>query len=211
MISHAVCALVKIELPGGPTIRLCDGGVITWGAETFRQRDATFGAAASLAVQAEGMGDEIPAIELTLLPDKSAAAGDLWQPGFQTARARFWIADYTVATGAVSGTPELMFDGFLDQCVFSVGQARRDLVLTIVSRIEKLFEKSIGNNCSPSFHKRVWPGEKGHDNLSKLNNTIAWGAAYAPGTDPWADWTAQGHSHWGPASAAGSGGLRGLW
>lgn len=171
----SLTGLVQIELPGGVLVQLCDGGYITWGASTFQAKHPIFGSVSSLQPLTEGMGDEIPALELVLIPSPSATAGDLVQPGYQQSRCRFWIADYNPDTCAVVGTPNLQFDGMLDQSILRVGKDRRELALTIVATIERLFEKNIGNSLNSAFHKSVWPGETAHDNASGLSIDVAWG------------------------------------
>lgn len=194
MKSVALTALMRIELPGGVTVRLCDGGVIRWDAETFKSKDATFGTVASLQALGEGAGDEVPALEMVLLPPQAAAVGDLSQPGFQTSRVRFWLGEYDPATGEVVGTPDVIFDGQIDQTTLSVGRDRRELAVSVVAVVERLFERNIGNSLSPVFHKSVWPGETGHDNATGLTVPVAWGAETPnnnAGGGPRAMWSAR--------------------
>jgi hypothetical protein len=174
----ALTGLCKIELPSA-TIRLCDGGRIVWGAETFRGKDATFGTIGSLQPLREGVGDELQPLELTLLPPDTTAAASLVVPTFQGSRVRLWIAEYVVATGAVTGTPELKFDGELDQATLSLENV---LELTVIPRAARLFELNIGNSLSPAFHKTIWPGETGHDNATGLGRPVAWGTSAPPAT-----------------------------
>lgn len=171
----ALAGLVKIELPTR-TVRLCDGGLVIWGAETFTAKDATFGTVGGLDGLTEGVGDEVPALSMRLIPAGDALPGDLIQPGFQTARVRFWIAEVNPATSAVIGTPDLQFDGQLDQGTISIGKDLRDLEFTVVSMAERLFNRDEGNSLSPTFHKSVWPGETGHDQANGLTVPVAWGA-----------------------------------
>ena len=180
MITTALAGLIKIELPGAVTVRLCTGGVISWGAEIFKARDATFGALGSMEALGEGVGDEVPALEMVLIPDRSATAAALTVPGFQTSRTRFWIAEYSPATGAVVGTPDLIFNGQIDQLVFSVGRDTRELAVSVVALLERLFSMNIGNSLNPPWHKSVWPGETGHDNATGLSLTVAWGTQAPP-------------------------------
>lgn len=177
MDTVAIAGLCKIELNSGDTIRLCDGGRIVWSAETFTARDATYGTLGAMRSLAEGAGDELPPLELTLLPPDVAAAAVLADPTNQGSRVRFWIAEFTVATGAVDGTPELKFDGELDQATLNL---RLELDLTIIPRAGRLFELNIGNSLSPTFHKAVWTGETGHDNATGLGKGVAWGAVQPP-------------------------------
>ena len=166
--------LIKIELPA-QTVLLCDGGFIDWNADTFRSRDPLFGTVLSLESLEEGVGDEVPALEMELAPPSTAAVADLSQPGYQRSRARFWVAEYDVDAGTVLGTPELQFDGQIDQTTLRVGRQSRSLSTTIVSTAEVLFERDQGNSQSSAFHQSIWPGEKGHDNGRGLKVPIAWG------------------------------------
>lgn len=174
METVALTGLVKIELPDGDVL-LCDGGFITWAGDTYRSKHPVFGAIRTVQSLGEGVGDEIPALEMVLMPAAAAEPGDLSQPGFQQARARFWIAEYDIATNTVIGTPDLIFDGQIDQTTLVVGRSKRDLAMSIVSLLERLFEGNIGNSLNPSFHKTIWPGETGHDQATGLVRDIAWG------------------------------------
>lgn len=170
----AITGLLKIEFPDH-TVRLCDGGFFVFESETYLSSDSVFGNIASLEPLSEGVGDEVPALELTLQPPSTTAAADLSQPSFQQARARFWIAEFNPATGLITGTPDLAFEGQVDQTSIRVGRGERLLSISIVSTAERLFERNIGNTLSPNFHKSIWPGELGHDNAIGLKMPIAWG------------------------------------
>lgn len=170
----SITGLLKIEFPTR-TVRLCDGGFFTFSGENYQSSDAVFGNIAALEPLTEGVGDEVPALELTLQPPGTTPTADLSQPTFQQARARFWIAEFNPATGLITGTPDLAFEGQVDQTSIRVGRGERALSITIVSTAERLFERNIGNTLSPTFHKSIWPGELGHDNAIGLKVPIAWG------------------------------------
>lgn len=172
----AITGLLKIEFPTR-TVRLCDGGFFTFASELYQSSDAVFGNIASLEPLSEGIGDEVPALELSLQPPSTTPAADLSQPSFQQARARFWIAEYNPATGLITGTPSLAFEGQVDQTSIRIGRGQRELSISIVSTAERLFERNIGNTLSPNHHKSVWPGELGHDNAIGLKVPTAWGVA----------------------------------
>lgn len=171
MQSVAIAGLIEIQFPTG-NVHLCDGGLIKWGATTFKAKHPVFGTVASIDPLGDGIGDEVPALELVLLP--LGAPAQLSQPGFQSSRARFWIAEYDPATSAVVGTPDLQFDGQVDQTTLSVGRSERRLSISIVSILERLFEGNIGNSLNPIWHKSIWPGETGHDNATGLVRDLAW-------------------------------------
>lgn len=189
MQSVALTGLLKIELPDA-TVRLSDGGLIKWGAETFTAKDPLFGTIASFSEVNEGVGEEVPAFEVTFAPPESSLADDLASPGYQTSQVTVWIAEYNPATGSVVGTPTVMFLGQLDQIELGVSRDSRDLGTTVVSFAERLFSRNEGNGLSEAFHKSVWPGETGMDAANGLSITVAWGAessgqGYLTSTAPW--------------------------
>lgn len=172
----AVAGLVRLDLPGPVTVRLSDGAAVRWSGEgDFLPSHATYGAIASVESLAEGIGDEVPAMQLVLHPPSTTAAADLVQPGAQQSRVRCWVARYDSGTGEVDGTPALLFDGFLDQARLTRGRGKFELAISVVSLLERLFELNIGNGLSPTFHKSVWPGETGEDQATGLVLQDAWG------------------------------------
>jgi hypothetical protein len=167
--------LCKIELPGSyEDVLLCDGGFIVFDGDTYRSKDPVFGTIGSVQAMQEGVGNEVPALEMVLLPPGTSEPGDLTDPGWQTSRVRFWIGEYDVDTGALDGTPDVIFDGQLDRTMLTVGTSR-ELAISIVSLAERLFELNTGNSLNPTWHKSVWPGELGHDNATGLSIPVAWG------------------------------------
>lgn len=171
----ALVGLMQMDLPGR-TVRLCDGGVIRWGINSFTAKDAVYGSVGGFEELKEGVGDELPALDLTLIPPGSSAAATINSGANQGARVRFWIAEYDIATGAVTGTPNLQFDGQLDNTVLTTGDSRRELSVTVTPTADRLLMRSEGNSLSPAFHKAVWPGELGHDDANGLTQYKAWGA-----------------------------------
>ncbi len=181
MRTVGLVGLCKIELPTA-TIRLTDGGFIQWGGELYVSKDNLFGTIASIDELSEGVEDEVPALEMSMIPSSTAAAADLSQPGFQRSRVRFWLAEFDRGTGLLDGTPDILFDGQIDQTSLRAGRDARELAMSIVSTAERLFEQNIGNSLSPSFHKSIWPGETGHDNATGLGKPVAWGVEAPPST-----------------------------
>lgn len=171
--------LLKIELPARDVL-LCDGGFKIWGGDTYLSRDPLFGVIASVEGLEDGVGDEVPALEIELAPPTTAAVGGLSQPGYQKSRVRLWTAEFDPTTDVILGSPQLEFDGQIDQTTLRVGRSERILAMTIVSTAERVFERNIGNSLSPSFHKRIWPGELGHDNATGLKVPTAWGVESPP-------------------------------
>lgn len=172
----ALIAFIKIELPT-ENVHLCDGGFIVYNGDTYASHHSTFGAIGAVQPLTEGIGEEIPALELSLLPSPDAAPADLSQPGFQQSTVQMWVGEYDQESGLITGTPDLLFHGQIDQTVLRVGRVTRELAITVVSTAERLFLRNEGNSLSPRWHKSIWPGELGHDNAIGLTVPVAWGTA----------------------------------
>ena len=174
MQSWYFVGLLKIEFPTR-TVRLCDGGYFVWGAETYRASDAVFGTIGSIEELTEGVGDEVPALELVLNPPIETAPASLVQPGFQNSRVRLWLARYDPASMTVISAGSAMFDGFLDTATLVRGPGKLELRCQVVAMLERLFELNIGNSLNQTFHKSIWPGETGEDQATGLSLPDAWG------------------------------------
>lgn len=171
--------LLKIELPDGDVL-LSDGGATEYAGDTYTAEDDTLGALASLGTIAEGVGDEIPALELGFAPPGPVAVTALSNGAIQQSRVRLWLAEYDVDTGEVVGTPELRFIGFVDQPRVSFAFRQFSASITAVPDLEAMFFRDTGNGLSSTFHKALYPGELGHDNASGLSISINWGTQSPP-------------------------------
>ena len=169
----ALTGLLRIELPDR-TLRYCDGGFFKFNGETYRSFDDVFGTVGTVEAVKEGIGDIVPAVNMTLLIPDASGVADVSKPGNQKSRVVFTIAEYDVETGLIQSSNK-QFDGQLDQTVFVISRDRKELGITVVSLAERLFEGNIGNTLNSTFHKSVWPGEKGHDNATGLTVDVAWG------------------------------------
>lgn len=177
----SLVGLFKMELPGGD-VRLCDGAFFEYDSETYENTDSTFGNIQAMEGMSEGLGDELPGLVLTFGPDGSASASDLNDIDNHGARTRFWIAEYDIDAGTISGTPELHFDGEIDRTVLKSGQNERTVEMDIISNVERLLLRQEGNSMSPRFHKSIWSGELGMDNAIDLEIPVAWGTESPRGT-----------------------------
>ena len=171
--------LLKIELPSGDVL-LTDGGVTEYAGDVYSAEDATLGALATVGTIAEGVGDEIPALDLGFAPPGPIAVTALSNGAIQQSRVRLWLAEFDVDTGEVTGTPELRFIGFVDQPRVSFAFREFNATITAVPDLEAMFFKDTGNGLSPTFHKSLYPGETGHDNASGLSISVNWGTASPP-------------------------------
>lgn len=176
MDTVTLAGLVKIELTD-TTLRLCDGAFVKWDAETFEASDPAFGTIGGMEPIDEGVGDEIPALRMTFLPNSTAAASELSRPEYQGCRVRMWTAEVDIDTNMIVGTPSLEFDGQADSTDLIIDRGSRELEMDIVSAAERLFVINEGNTLSPRFHKSLYPGELGEDNAVGVGVGVAWGTA----------------------------------
>lgn len=196
MLSTAIIGLVRIELPSA-TVRLCDGGFIVFNSEMYQSRDPVFGTIGSVEGMTEGIGDEIPALRMTLLPPISSAPADLSQPGYQNSLVQFWVGEYDQEAGVLIGPPDLLFHGQIDQITMIGGRQRREIAMTVVSTAERLFMTNDGNSLTPRWHKSIWPGERGHDNGVGLTIPVAWGVESRPVASSGAQQVTPVYNGWG--------------
>lgn len=193
-----LAGLCEIALPSR-TVRLCDGAFVKWGSDLYESQDSEFGTIESIDAVAESVSDEAPAGKLTMLPPDTVSAAELFQPEAQGSAMRFWLAEIDPATGAIVGTPELLFSGFLNALDLRIGRSRRAVDIEFMSEAERLFWTKEGNVLSPRFHKLAWPGELGFDHATGVPSLVPWGV---PGPGRGTTGTAMG----GGVSGIGFGG-----
>lgn len=168
--------LLRLDLPTG-AVFLSDGGVTTWGGNTYRASDSALGSIAQIGEVTEGFGSELPELEIVFAPPSNAALSPLQQGAFRRSAMRLWLAEYDPATGAVVGTPDLRFAGNLDRVRQQFGLHQLSIIVSCVPQLERLLFSDDGNGLSAEFHKDVYPGETGHDQATGLVIPIAWGVA----------------------------------
>lgn len=166
---------LQIDLKSGQTVRVLDGcASLSFNGGTFTGLDPLFGTIAAIDTIEDGFGDEAPALSFNFLPASGAAIADLCTPTNQGSRVRVWLGALT-STYTVVADPILLFDGELDQLTPTVGKGKRELDVDAVSGMERFFENQEGVRLSPTFHKSIWPGETGLDNITGLENKVFWG------------------------------------
>ena len=169
-----LAGLCEIVLPSR-TVRLCDGAFLSWDGNSYTTEDSEFGTIESVDAVTEAVSDEAPSGKMTMLPPESVDTADLIQPGYQGSAMRFWLAEVNQSTGAVIGTPELLFSGFLDTMTLRVGRGRRAVEIEFISEAERLFWTKEGNVLSDRFHQLAWPGELGFVHATGVPALVPWG------------------------------------
>jgi len=167
---------LKIEFPEY-TLRLLDGAAqITIGGETYVGEDSVFGAIETIGAMDETIGNEAPEIEIGLLPPDASAAATLAAAEMQGSRVQVMFGAYDPSTGAVVGTPEVLFLGEVDVPTIETAQGSRRVSYTVVSAFERLFEVNEGERASDGWHQSIWPGERGFEYMTGTVKNLYWGA-----------------------------------
>jgi hypothetical protein len=173
---NGVTKLFRFDLPGG-AVFLNDGGITTWGGNTYRATHPVLGGIAQVSELSFGFGPELPECEFVFAPPSNGALAPLQSGAFLRVGVRYWIADFNPSTGAVVGTPHLEFAGRMDRVRQTHGFRQLGIVVSCVPETEVLLFSDDGNGLSPEFHKSVYPGETGHDQATGLVIPVAWGVA----------------------------------
>ena len=167
---------VKIVLPGG-TVRLIDGsGSVTFGSETYLGQDPIYGTLNSIEQIGEEIATSAPRARVTLLPPSNAAIIALASPTAQGSAVTISTGLINQDTGAVIGTPEVLFVGEIDTATLISSAATRSIDLDVSSVWERLFSDAEGARLNSHFHKSVYPGELGFDFVVDAADDPYWGS-----------------------------------
>lgn len=172
----------EIDLPSG-TRRLLHGSTeISWGGHTWVGHDPTIGSIDSPDEVREDLTGQAPNGRLDINISPTADRDDIAGQDAQLAPFKAWLAalelDGSEHLQAVAD-PELLFDGFIDQASIDLDKGRDDLEYTTISAFDYFFEDGEGQRLNGQFHRTVWSGEKGLDNVTGVTKKIYWGA-YGP-------------------------------
>jgi hypothetical protein len=168
---------LRIALPTY-TIRLLDGsGTLQIGGETYTGCDEVFGTIAELSELSEEIGDQAPEITIKLFPPNVSAAATLASPDMQGCSVQLLVGAVNMTTGAVIGTPEVVFLGEIDVPTVEIdAQGERSVSFTVVSVFERLFEVEEGQRAQNAWHQSIWPGELGLEHMTGTDVNLYWGA-----------------------------------
>lgn len=174
-----LAAFLKIDLPSR-SVRLCDGGQLTYQFEKYEAFDSVYGSVISLDAIESGFGDVAEGAQIVLAPNPEATVTDWWNMGLFDRRVRMWLGEVD-ADGFTVSSATLVADLLVDTYERRQGLGGEEqLVIDLMSRAEKLFLRNEGNVCAERFHQLVWPGENGFDNCTDLVGYLAWGAESPP-------------------------------
>lgn len=159
------CSLVRLDLAGG-ALCLTDGGFVDFdagegeGPEVYIGRHPVYGVLDRIGAIKDGSEAGATRIDIAILPASDVAAAALGSPTTQGMRAQWWEGVMDPVTGALSGEPELKFDGEIDKGRLSVGDTW-SITLECGTQAERQLEPNADWRLNHSFHSLIWPGELG--------------------------------------------------
>lgn len=172
-------AFIALELVlSERTVRLTSGGTVVFGSNTYYPEDADIGVLSAIGEVQEGETGEANAPDLTFQPFTDDGVVEL--SGAQGAGWTLYWGLVNPDTGAVIGTPETVTRGYLNVAALAFGPSER--AMTISSYTEEQYQllDDSQKRLSPSFHKSIWPGETGLDNVTEYNRKVFWRADDPP-------------------------------
>jgi hypothetical protein len=172
--SPTVVVLVTMTLPDA-TIRWTDGGFVVWGSDTWSVEDETYGALSAVESIEDGLTDGATVCALTISPKDLDAVSELSDPAAQGSIVTVHLGAVDRATGLLIGEPELLFRGEVDQPRLGVGD-ELTLILDLITQEARMLEPNDQQRLTDAFHQTAFPGERGLENLPKVDKPIWWRA-----------------------------------
>lgn len=173
---------VRVVLSDGYKINLIDGSgfvnfPVNGTVEKFDGSDPTYGTLATASSLSESVSTESPTFGFTLMPPTAAAVGSLALPRHQGSSVMAWWGLVNETTGAVIGTPELLWTGRLDNVKTQMSESGLVAEVETVSAFDRLFVAEEGARLTPIFHRSIWPGESGLDFNVAATQQPYWGTS----------------------------------
>lgn len=166
--------LVTYALSDEVTIRWTDGGFLRWGENLYRAK-TEYGTISEIGEISDGIDGETTTCPITVMPASDEAFAELVAFGVQGALVSIHFASVDFNTGLLIGEPELLLRSELD--VPSLSGSGGSLVHETITEEARMLEVNDERRLTPSFHKEVWPLEKGYDNVTGLKVKIYWRAS----------------------------------
>jgi hypothetical protein len=195
-----VFAAIDMDTPGRKVRLLVNGGFIVWqppgsllaedgsvlldeagnlvAAEPIRyeSRDDVFGVFSDIEALSDGVGNEAPSVQVSLIPPSDVATGQVSAVELQGSPFRIWVGVVDTVTGMVVDEPMLIFDGQLDTATIRIDEnGNRKVDYEITSVFEQFFLANDMARLSDGFHQYLWPGELGCDHVTWVTHQIYWG------------------------------------
>lgn len=169
----------ELSLPSGTRRMLLGSTEVTWAGQTWKGYDPTIGSIDAPDDVREDMTGQAPNGSLSINISPDANRDDIAGQTVQLAPFKCWLAALQLDGSnhvSVVADPELLSDGFIDQATINLDKGRDDLDYTIISAFDYFFEDGEGQRLNGQFHRSLWSGEQGLDNVTGVTKKIYWGA-----------------------------------
>lgn len=170
--SPTTVLLFRATLPDHE-IRLTDGGFVVWAGDLFDGRDEVYGTLGSVEEIEDGADGQATRCAITVLPPSAVAMAQLASPLVQGAPITVHLGAVDRQTGLMIGVPDLLFRGELDYGRLGVGDSW-SLVLECGTEEARQLELNADQRLSDSYHKAIWTGERGLENVTAVKRKIHW-------------------------------------
>lgn len=157
------------------TIRLVDGGFVTFEGHQYISDDPDVGSLGGIEGLTEGVGEEAPAIGIAINQANPAVAVELCKPNAQGAPVRCWLGVVNQTTGLLVGQPWVWFVGEIDVPTLGVGGESGNVTFECVSVFERFFETDEGARMSATFLRSIFPDDAGFDYITDVAQSMPWG------------------------------------
>lgn len=170
---------LELKLPSA-TVRLSDGGFYSFSVDgvvqTFDALDETFGALGGVGPITDGVSGEFPTTDVVILYRSNAALAALAAPDAQDSLARVWALALDPVTGLVLGAPQRWFKGRTNVPSLSINENDQSLSISLNSILAAAKQADEGARLNDGYHQRAWPGEKGLEYSSSVDQVDYWGS-----------------------------------
>lgn len=166
--------LVTYRLNDEVTIRWTDGGFLVWEGNLYRAK-TSYGVVSEIGEISDGIDGETTTCPITIMPASDEAFSALIAFGVQGAAVSIHFATVDFHTGLLIGEPELLLQSELD--VPSLSGSGGNLVHETITEEARMLEVNDERRLTDSFHKDVWPLERGYENVTGLKVKIYWRAS----------------------------------
>ncbi len=167
--------LMKLELPT-ETVCLSSGLQVPYGGDTYLPADDDWGMLSHVNVVAWGQTSRAVSPDIGLLIPSDAKIQVIASKAVEDSRIRIWWGAVDPDTGAVEIDDEdgPLYTMYLDttDTSFRVGD-RPTLIKTYPATAHQL-RPSTRQRLNPSFHKSIWAGETGLDNVTGITDADGW-------------------------------------
>jgi hypothetical protein len=170
---------VELKLPDA-TVRLTDGGFYGFDVDgvtrVFAAKDETYGVLGGVGPITDGVTGEFPTVDIVILYPNNAALAAWAAPEVQGSLVRLWVCTLDPVTGGVDGDPQRWFKGQLNVPSLSVDENLQALSISVNSILADAKQADEGVRMNDGFHQRAWPGEKGMEYSSSVEQPDYWGS-----------------------------------